>query len=262
MPEGHTVHRLARDHAKWFAGQAMVVLSPQGRFERESKLLSGRCLESTDAYGKHLIYTFSGSKRMHVHLGLYGKFRKHKNPPPAPQGAVRVRMIGAEHSLDLNGPNTCELITPGEFSKLQDRLGADPLRADADPERAWAKISRSRSSIGALLMNQSVIAGIGNIYRAEILHILAIHPDRPGQEIKQHEFDLIWDLAVRLLNIGVKYNRIITVERPEDARPLSRLNSGERLHVYKKEICPRCGAELYCWDIAGRTVYACDACQV
>ena len=193
MPEGHTVHRLARDHSKAFANQKMIVASPQGRFEAEAKKLCGRHLIGAEAFGKHLIYLWGTKSRepgknaktkpaaiMHVHLGLYGKFRLHKNPPPEPRGAVRVRMIGYERAFDLNGPNTCELLSKDEFQKLQDRIGADPLRSDADPERAWHKITKSRKAIGGLLLDQSVIAGIGNIYRAEILFKLGIHPEIKG----------------------------------------------------------------------------------
>ncbi len=261
MPEGHTIHRLARDHHKWFAGQALIVLSPQGRFAHEAEKLTGSKLLSVEAYGKHLFYRFAKQEPMHVHLGLYGKFRLHKNPPPEPRGAVRVRMIGAERSFDLNGPNTCELIPEPSHLELLSRLGPDPLRDDADPEQAWRKIRQSRAPIGALLLNQAVIAGLGNIYRAEILHILAIHPDRQGKDITRDEFEQIWDLAVRLLQIGVKYNRIITVERSSHGKPLSRLGSRERLQIYKRPTCPRCSADVYYWDVGNRTVYACDACQ-
>ena len=108
MPEGHTLHRIARDHSKWFGGQKLIVFSPQGRFEEEAEQLSGRTLSKAEAFGKHLIYRF-GKKIMHVHLGLYGKFRLHKNPAPDPRGAVRVRMVGDSRSFDLNGPNSCQL---------------------------------------------------------------------------------------------------------------------------------------------------------
>lgn len=261
MPEGHTIHRLAQDHSKWFAGQSLIVLSPQGRFQAEAQLLSGREFLQAEAYGKHLIYRFADSDAMHVHLGLYGKFRLHKNPPPEPRGAVRVRMIGSQRSFDLNGPNQCHLISKQELTALLSRIGPDPLRNDADPERAWQRIHRSRSPIGALLLDQSVIAGLGNIYRAEILHILAIHPERAGSQISRREFDDIWQLSKRLLKIGVQYNRIITVDRDEVTKPLSRLTSGERLQIYKKPTCTRCAADVFYWELGNRTVYACDNCQ-
>jgi len=275
MPEGHTVHRIANDHTKAFANQKMIVTSPQGRFEQEAKKISGRHLIGLEAYGKHLIYLWGRKKKapnvsdgktkpaaiMHVHLGLYGKFRLHKNPPPEPRGAVRVRMIGYEKAFDLNGPNCCELLTKAEFQKLKDRIGADPLRGDAEPESAWQRISKSRKAIGGLLLDQSVIAGIGNIYRAEILFILGIHPETKGNELSREQFGELWKLSVKLLEVGLKYNRIITVDRKDVDKPLSRLSRSERLLVYKKNRCSHCRSRIKCWDVANRKMYACEACQ-
>ena len=170
MPEGHIVHRIARDHASEFSGQKLIVTSPQGRFEDEADELCGRCLLGTEAIGKHLIYLWGSGRKsksarpakiMHVHLGLYGKFRLHKNPAPEPRGAVRVRIVGKHKAFDLNGPNRCELLDAGEFSALRERLGQDPLRSDADPQVAWQAIAKSRRAIGSLLLDQSIIAGLG-----------------------------------------------------------------------------------------------------
>ncbi len=262
MPEGHTVHRIARDHRTWLAGCHLQTASPQGRFADEARGLNGRALINVDAHGKHLFYEFEGASIVHVHLGLFGRFRVHRNAAPAPRGAVRLRLAGAERTIDLSGPTVCELTDWPKLRPLFERLGPDPLRSDADPECAWARITRSRAPIGALLLNQAVIAGLGNIYRAEILHILAIHPDRPGHAITRAEFDQIWSLAVRLLEVGVKYNRIITADPQAIGKPYSRFNREERLLIYKRPECPRCGADVYYWDVGNRTVYACDACQV
>ena len=262
MPEGHTLHRIARDHNRWFLNQRLQVRSPQGRFEIEAETLNKKTLRNVEAYGKHLVYEFSSNQVLHVHLGLYGKFRTFRMPAPEPRGAVRVRMLGADRGFDLNGPNTCELLTREGLGKLVGRIGPDPLRKDADPEIVWSKIRKSRAAIGSLLLNQSVIAGLGNIYRAEILFIHCIHPDRPGNLITPAEFEMIWDTSVRLLKLGVRYNKIITVERPKCGKPLSKLNSLERVQIYKQPNCPRCGADVVCWELANRTMYACEHCQV
>lgn len=260
MPEGHTLHRIARDHTKWFVGQKLSVCSPQGRFEEGAKKLHGKKLTGAEAIGKHLLYQF-GKQSLHIHLGLYGKFRLHKLPAPEPRGAVRVRMIGDERGFDLNGPNRCELIGPKDLRALIARLGPDPLRADAEPERAWERIRKSRAAIGTLLLNQSVIAGLGNIYRAEILFRLQIHPERKGSDVSRDEFDGLWDLSVKLLQVGVKYNRIITVAREEVSKPLSRLNSSERTLIYKKLACTSCGGDVQTWELGSRKIFACEHCQ-
>ena len=172
-----------------------------------------------------------------------------------------MRMIGQKRSVDLNGPNCCELIDVRQYDAIRARLGQDPLRTDACPEKLWSRFSRSRSAIGTLLLNQSVIAGVGNVYRAEILFLLGIHPERPANRIPRAGFDEIWKLTVDLLNIGVKYNRIITVDRDQINKPLSKLNSSERLNIYKRPNCPRCSGRVKTWELGNRKMYACPSCQ-
>ena len=138
-------------------------------------------MRGVDAYGKHILYYFQSGSALHIHLGLYGQFRAAKTPAPEPRGAVRVRMVSPTHVIDINGPNTCEILDRFGSKKLLARIGPDLLRADADPEKAWSKIKVSRVSIGQLLMDQAVIAGIGNIYRTGILWRQKLHPELPGK---------------------------------------------------------------------------------
>lgn len=175
MPEGHTIHRIARDHQNWFAGQKLIVSSPQGRFEEGASNISGKKLRDVTAHGKHLFYHWNRNLIGHVHLGLYGKFRLHKNPPPEPRGVVRVRMIGEEKSFDLNGPNCCELIDKAKHEELRLRLGEDPLRDDASAEWVWQRMQKSRSAIGSLLLNQSVMGVVlGHVAIYPIIQVLHV----------------------------------------------------------------------------------------
>ncbi|MBD3675900.1 MAG: Fpg/Nei family DNA glycosylase [Planctomycetaceae bacterium] len=261
MPEGHTIHRHARDQSRFFAGHSLSVSSPQGRFHSGAKKLDGGTLETIDAYGKHLFYQWEEGQILHVHLGLYGKFRIHKHPIPEPRGQVRLRVVSEERAFDLNGPTACELLSPRDMKKILDRLGPDPLRKEADVDWLKQRVQNSKAAIGSLLLNQSVIAGVGNVYRAEVLHLLGIHPERKGQEISDQEFERLWETIVELLNIGVKYNRIIINDPQDVGKPRSRMNRSERLRVYKKEFCPVCDSEIESWKLASRTIYACPVCQ-
>ena len=94
MPEGHTIHRLARDHRTWWQGEPLALTSPQGRFADGARMLDQCVLEGVDAVGKHLLYRF-GDTTLHVHLGLFGRFRSYR-VPPRPGGSVRLRMAGAD----------------------------------------------------------------------------------------------------------------------------------------------------------------------
>jgi endonuclease-8 len=172
-----------------------------------------------------------------------------------------LRVIGDEHAFDLNGPTACELMDHSGLAAIQARLGPDPLRSDADPDQVWHRISRSRSAIGKLLLDQSIIAGVGNVYRAEVLFILQIHPDRPGSSLSLAEFETLWATLVELMKIGVKYNRIITADPATIGRSRGRMRREDRLLVYKKPHCRECDSPVDSWDLGGRTIYACTRCQ-
>lgn len=262
MPEGHMIHRIARDHTKWFTGQRTVILSPQGRFAYEAEIINGKKLKSIEACGKHLFYRWTNDLTVHIHLGLYGKFRLHKKlPPPEPQGQVRLRLIGKEKAFDLNGPNACHLVTQSEINAFFDRLGPDPLRSDSNPELAWNRISKSRAAIGTLLLNQEVISGPGNIYRSEVLYLHQIDPELPGKELSREQFDEIWNTLKSLLEIGVRYNKIIIATPEELGKPRSKMGRKESLLVYKRDRCKRCDTKISSWQLGARTVYACTRCQ-
>ena len=106
-------------------------------------------------------------------------------------------------------------------------------------------------------MDQSVIAGIGNIYRSEILWRQGIDPETPGTRIPRETFNRIWKDAVHLLGIGVKANAIITV----DGVKKSRSRYGERVNIFAKETCPACASAIRAFEIGGRRAYACGTCQ-
>ncbi len=261
MPEGHTIHRIARDHTRDFVGHELRVSSPQGRFADEATELDGLRLERVGAHGKHLFYEWSGGRRVHVHLGLYGKFRTRKAPFPEPRGQVRMRVAADERLFDLNGPSKCELLSDEARERLLDRLGPDPLRQDADPEVVWDRVSGSRAAVGTLLLDQSVLAGVGNVYRCEVLFDQRVHPEAPGRDLGRERFDAIWNRLVEWLRIGVKYNRIITADPDAVSKTRGRMRRGERLLVYKKPTCLECDTPIETKLLAARKIYFCPACQ-
>lgn len=257
MPEGHTIHRAARDHREALAGKALAVTSPQGRFAEGAARLDGRICLDVEAYGKHLLYRFEDDEALHIHLGLYGRLRLQPQPAGLPRGAVRVRLAGATHVVDINGPNTCRVLDAPELLSLIGRIGPDVLRADADPEPAFARISKSRAPIGRLIMDQSIMAGIGNIYRSEILWRLGIHPETPGQALSREDFARIWTDAKKLLAIGMKYDAIITVEGAAPSNSRYR----EEVNIFEKEHCPLCEDKIRRFSMDNRRVFACESCQ-
>ncbi len=261
MPEGHTIHRIAQDHRQAYVQQRLRVSSPQGRFTEGAAQLDRRLLKAVEAHGKHLFYVFSGNRTLHIHLGLYGKFHRRPVPPPEPRGQVRLRVAGSAQAFDLIGPNACHLVSPQEKARLLARLGPDPLRDDALPALAWQRIQRSRAAIGKLLLDQSVLAGVGNVYRCEVLHLLGIHPERAGRDLSAAEFQQLWEKLTELLRIGRRYNRIIVADPADVGKSRSRMGRQERLLVYKKDHCGRCDGPIKSWDLGARKIYACPHCQ-
>jgi endonuclease VIII len=266
MPEGHTLHRLATSLRDAFAGEVVRVSSPQGRFEESARLLDGTRLEGAESFGKHLFVGFEQARSVHVHLGLYGKFLIHATPAPEPVGQVRLRLVGASSYADLRGATACELVTPEQRDAILERLGPDPLDPHAQPDRAWERIRRSRSPIGGLLMDQSVLAGVGNVYRAEVLFRHRLHPLRPGRTLRVGQWQAVWQDLVVLLAHGVRAGRIETL-RPEDeaAAAVASAVEGRRVHnyVYRRtgQPCLVCGATVRTAELQARNLFWCPRCQ-
>ena len=266
MPEGHTIHRAARDHRPALLGKPLRATAPDGRHADEAQMLDRATLAGVEPVGKHLFYRFDspahGPLTLHVHLALFGKLRLYTGksyPPPEPKGALRYRLDAGDAALDLHGCRASDLVTDAEADAIKARLGPDPLAAKPDPGRAWGRISKSRAPIAGLLMDQSVVSGLGNIYRAELLFRNRLAPRTPGREVSRERFDALWSDATALLKVGVRYDRIITVT-PEFARerhgkPLSKLARRERWYVYKQPACPFTGGPVETFDLANRTVY-------
>lgn len=275
MPEGHTLHRLARLHTEYFAGGPVRVSSPQGRFV-DHVVVDGRYFEHATATGKHLFHHYEGGLAVHIHLGLYGFFDTYPVPdgqkPPAPVGQVRMRVGGAgergadvlTHYVDLRGPTRCDVIDEAGVDDVRDRLGPDPIDPDADPGRAWARIRRSTRTIAALLMDQKVLAGVGNVYRAEVLFRAGLDPFRPGTEMREEEFRAIWNDLVELMEIGVQTGGIVTIRPQHDHGDVPRRGADRpRNYVYQRDGwgCRVCGDEISLRTLEARTLFWCPSCQ-
>ncbi len=311
MPEGHSVHRLARQFGDVFTGERLTVSSPQGRFGQGAALLDGHILVGSVAHGKHLFLEFEHGLLLHVHLGLYGawdfggdaSFRGASSigaprkvgerevyddggaaesadvaaaassayaGPPAPVGAVRVRLAGGHGWADLRGATTCEAITEPEAAAVLARLGPDPLRnRSGDRDAFTATVAGKRTPLAALLMDQKVIAGVGNVYRAELLFRQRLNPWLPGAELSPDAARRLWDDTAAMMSDGVRDGRIITT--PPDywngtGAGASRgvLPAPEESHfVYRRHglDCRDCATPVALTELGARKLYWCPQCQ-
>ena len=275
-----------------FAGRPVQVDGPQGRFT-DAAVIHGRKLLRVMAVGKHLGYDFGKDRILHVHLGLQGDFTEGSGPLPEVRGALRLRMWNAQavklaaepgqsrrHGwyseddgsdniapekiawVELRGPMDCTIYTQEMWEKLLERLGPDPLNGDA-PEKAIAKIRKSKKPIGALLMDQTVISGVGNIFRAELLFRARFSPFTAGSEVEEELIRSIWKDARVLMKAGMVDRRIVTTKPSDRPHRKGKVLKEEAHYVYRRQgrPCFICGTKILTKEMAGRNLFWCPVCQ-
>ena len=334
MPEGHSVHRIARQFALHFVGHRVAVSSPQGRFAEGAARLDG--LEMTDAraVGKQMFLEFDHSLWLYVHLGLYGAWdfagditadattasangrmgqtnqrgtilpstssgqasenedsnasigaprrtrlrmseqetlREAEGPgqtvfPPEPIGAVRVRLLTESAVADLRGPTKCVVMTPDQVDAAIAKLGPDPL-VDGTPEaeeRFVSVVRKKATPIALLLMDQNVVSGIGNVYRAEMLFRARLNPHTPGKSVPEETARALWHDWSYLLRLGVKTGQMLTMDGlgDEDYRK-ALAHRDDRHWVYHRTglPCRVCGTNIVMEELGGRKLYWCPEDQ-
>lgn len=319
MPEGHSVHRIARQFEANFTGRTVAASSPQGRFVVGAAEIDGRRMLRTFAVGKQMFSEFEGDAWLRVHLGIYGAWDfsgdvsttlgqtgeySTRRPnvhvddsrgetslssigaprrarvrmaedeketvleawPPEPVGAVRLRLLTDHTCADLRGPTACELLDPSAIEAQIAKLGPDPLvdRGKAPEDRFVKTVLAKRTAIGILLMDQSVVAGIGNVYRAEMLYRAGIDPHRPGSSLTEDEARLLWRDWKKLLKIGVEVGQMMTIDGLRGKRKVDALRHREDRHwVYGRAglPCRVCGTSITLEEMQARKLYWCPGCQ-
>ncbi|HXR43366.1 MAG TPA: DNA-formamidopyrimidine glycosylase family protein, partial [Pseudolysinimonas sp.] len=270
MPEGHSIHRIARQFARNFENAPVQVSSPQGRFAAGAKQLDGHRIVDAYAVGKQMFLEFDNGLVLRVHLGLYGAWdfagditvdatlasangrmgqtnqrgtdlaayedslasmgaprrtrlrmseqEKLEDPidsfPPEPIGQVRVRLLTPTAVADLRGPTVCEVDTPDQVQAQIAKLGPDPMVGDPveNEERFVRTVLKKNVPIALLLMDQSVVSGIGNVYRAELLFRARQSPFTPGKELAEEVVRALWHAWVHLMAIGVETGQMLTMD--------------------------------------------------
>ncbi|MDM4764085.1 DNA-formamidopyrimidine glycosylase family protein [Galbitalea sp. SE-J8] len=324
MPEGHSVHRIARQFALHFVGHPVAVSSPQGRFAGGAERIDGREMIVSRAVGKQLFLEFDNELWLRVHLGMYGAWdfagavelgaarsepgfatadgpRRYLDQtaaedsnwsigaprrtrlrmaesekeldadfgafPPEPVGAVRVRLLTDATVADLRGPTACEVLTPEEVRAQLARLGPDPLVDDPaeGEERFVAAVRKTATPIGLLLMDQSVISGIGNVYRAELLFRARLDPHTPGRSVPEEVVRGLWRDWTHLLTVGVELGVMLTMDDVTPEQQAAAIAHRDDRHwVYHRAglPCRVCGSPVVMEPAAGRKLYWCPTDQV
>ncbi|MBM7472752.1 Fpg/Nei family DNA glycosylase [Subtercola frigoramans] len=304
MPEGHSVHRIALQFERDFVGHLVAVSSPQGRFAAGAAEIDGLRMLEARAVGKQMFLRFEHDKWLRIHLGIYGAWdffgtisaitaesealgsigaprlrravrmaeTEHTKDtdlstfPPEPVGAVRVRLATEESVADLRGPTACEVIDPVQLAAVLERLGPDPAtdRSQAAEDRFVTRLRAKPTAVGQLLMDQSVVAGIGNVYRAEMLFRARLNPHTPGKKVTEDQARALWADWVQLLDLGIRTGQMLTMDGLDaEAQALALANREDRHWVYKREglPCRVCGTHIVVEVMAARKLYWCPFCQ-
>lgn len=181
--------------------------------------------------------------------------------PPPPVGAVRVRLLTGTAVADLRGPTACEVFDPQQVEKLLAKLGPDPMHdASRKAENRFVqRVLKSSTPIGLQLMDQSVVAGIGNIYRAELLFRARLNPHAPGKTVPEAALRRLWKDWAHLLAIGVETGQMLTradLKTEQDYRRALR-SRDQRHYVYKRtgQKSLRGSGTVVMEDMGGRTLY-------
>jgi endonuclease-8 len=292
MPEGNEIHRWAERHFAAFGGRVVRVDGPQGRFT-DTAVIDGRKLERVMAAGKHLGYDFGRDRILHVHLGLQGDFTEGSGPLREVKGALRLRMWNAAavkkpagpngskpHRwyseddgtdniapekvawVELRGPMDCSVYSQEMWEKLLGRLGPDPLNGDG-PEKFIERVKKSRKTIGELLMDQTVAAGVGNIFRAELLYRARLSPFTSGKEVAERTLRSIWKDAGVLMKAAMTDRRIVTTKAKDRPHKRGPVLKEETHYVYRRQgrPCFVCGTKILTQVMAGRNLFWCPVCQ-
>ena len=221
-----------------------------------------------DAAGEDSIHSIGAPRKARLRMSESEK--ENDDPdftfPPEPVGAVRVRLLTEKTVADLRGPTACEVLDPAAVQTVIDKLGPDPIN-DSSPEaeeKFVTAVRKKQSPIGLLLMDQAVISGIGNVYRAEMLFRARLNPHTPGNRVPEETVRALWRDWVYLLQLGVATGQMMTMDDLDnEAYVKAMANRDDRHWVYKREglPCRVCGTHIVMERMASRKLYWCPKDQ-
>ena len=272
MPEGDTIFRAARTLHRVFAGKVVTrfesVFPALNRVAEDSPIV-GRTIESAASRGKHLLMAFSGDLLLRTHMRMNGSW--HVYPAGArwrrPLRDMRV-LIGTADAVAVGfSIPVAEFIERGDLSRheILQSLGPDLLDPAFDRAEAARRIrSKSADAIGDVLLDQRVVAGIGNVFKSEILFLAGVNPFAPATSIADQDVERILDIAFEQLHANV-LTRQQALSVAVGRRTTRSLDPGAKLWVYGRggKPCRRCGIPVAsrAAGLDARLTYWCPRCQ-
>ena len=253
MPEGDTVFHAARELRKALAGRALT--RSDFRVPRFAVTnLSGRTVTEVVPRGKHLLIRTDNGLTVHTHLKMEGRWRI----APASERlreSYRIRLILANDQWRATGYELgiVELLPTAQEERVTGHLGPDLLGPDWDQAEAVRRLSADpERSAGEAVLDQRNLAGIGNVYKSEVLFLRGIRPWRPVGQI--HDVDALVSLGHRMLDANKDRVKRVTTGDPR---------RGHETWVYGRrgQPCRRCGTRIRWAELGDRITYWCPSCQ-
>lgn len=223
-----------------------------------------------DTAGENSLTSIGAPRRARLHVRMSeqttGLPDEDDQWPPPVVGQVRLRLLTDQTCADLRGPTACELQSAEDVVAAIAKLGPDPLVDDPaeGEERFVTRVRKGSTPIGLLLMDQSVVSGIGNVYRAELLFRARLSPHTPGRDVPEDTVRALWRDWTRLLAIGVETGQMMTMDDLDpDAYRRAMAHRDDRHWVYHRAglPCRVCGTAIVVEEAAGRKLYWCPRCQ-
>jgi endonuclease VIII len=257
MPEGDSIFKLARTIAPVLVNRVVTALRAHRIPDAAADSVIGKRIVDVTARGKNLLIVFDDSRALHIHLRMTGRIFVERPRSafyaPAPTPEFRLAVEGG--AIIGRRLPVCRLIT--RPSPELRALGPDLVRADYDEDEAIARLRQLGSrSIGEALLVQRAAAGIGNVYKSEVLFLEGIDPRRTVASIEEPALRAILKRASALLRRNL-------LDGPRTTRPTL---GGARVWVYGRggKPCLRCGTAIVRFMLGpenGRSTYVCETCQ-
>lgn len=270
LPEAETIVRglrpalLGRTVRQTNVLHADVLRESRHGFARKMK---GRRIVEVGRRGKNVVMRLDAERILAVNLGMTGRLLPTTGRGPAPalsrHPAVRFRLDDGQVLVfdDTRRFGTVECLTREEWHARSSRMGPEPLESSFTGAALWRELRKSRAPVRSWLLDQRKVAGVGNIYANEALHLAGIHPQRTGAGVTRREAGALQRGVRRVLQNAIDAGGT-TLRDYRDA-------SGEeglfapRLLVYGRdgEACGTCGAAIVRVVFGGRSAFYCPGCQ-
>lgn len=275
MPELPEVETIRAQLAERITGRTIVrmeILDPKfaepAQPEQLVTAVTGRRITAVTRRGKYLLWEFPDGGALALHLRMTGRLHWRPGPPDA-----APRFLRASFLLDDDATMTFSdmrrfgraWMLPREPDARErywvGRVGPEPLDRGYSDRDFAAAIARRRGPVKAVILNQAVLAGVGNMYADEALFQAGIHPERPASSLSAAEATALMAAIRDRLGVAIEHGGASIDDYRDGLGNMGQMQEQLRVHLHEGEPCPRCGTVIVKTRVAQRGTYTCPTCQ-